>query len=351
LLHAGTLIDPLEWNQPQVHPDTTPKFADREAAAIAQQVFGLAAHAVELPSERDQNFLLETATGSKIVLKIANSEEDRAVLEFQNAVLKHVAARAPTLQVPKVWPTREGVEIAQIADQRGRPFYVRAIGWLEGQMLADVASHDVALLSSLGTTMAELDRALQGFAHAAMYRELHWNVRRADLALAHLPLLTPEQQLTVRRFMRQWAQIDWSQLRHGVIHGDANDHNVLVRQGRVVGLIDFGDLVYSAIVCDLAIAVAYAMLAKPQPLVVAGDIVRSYHARFPLDRAELDALYPLIGARLCMSVCYAAYNARVKSGDAYQQVTAGPAWTLLQRMAGLAPVLVRHAWRAACGLR
>ena len=82
--------------------------------------------------------------------------------------------------------------------------------------------------------------------------------------------------------MRQWSQIDWSKLRHGVIHGDANDHNVLVRQGRVAGLIDFGDLVYSAVVCDLAIAVAYAMLAKPQPLDVAGAIVRAYHERLPL---------------------------------------------------------------------
>ena len=50
-----------------------------------------------------------------------------------------------------------------------------------------------------------------------------------------------------------------------------------------------------------------------------------------------------------MSVCYAAYNARVKSADAYQQVTAGPAWNLLQRMAGLSPAPVRRAWRAACG--
>jgi ethanolamine-phosphate phospho-lyase len=105
------------------------------------------------------------------------------------------------------------------------------------------------------------------------------------------------------------------------------------------------------VVCDLAIAVAYAMLDKPQPVVAASAIVRSYHERLPLERPELDALYPLIAARLCMSVCYAAYNARAKSDDAYQQVTAGPAWTLLQRMAGFSPAAVRRAWRDACGGR
>jgi Ser/Thr protein kinase RdoA (MazF antagonist) len=334
-----------------VNPDPTPQFAVGEAAAIAQQIFGLSARALALPSERDQNFLLETATGSKVVLKIAKSDEDRAVLELQNAVLKHVAARAPALEVPKVWPTREGAEIAQIADPRGRAFYVRAIGWLDGRMLAGSAPHAAALLASFGTTMAELDRALRGFEHPAMYRQLHWDVRHADRALAHLPLLAPEQQLTVRRFMREWSKIEWHTLRHGIIHGDANDHNVLVRDGQVVGLIDFGDLVYSAVVCDLAIALAYAMLAKPQPVVAAAAVVRAYHAHLPLERPELDALYPLIGARLCMSVCYAAYNARAKSGDAYQQVSAGPAWMLLQRLAGLPPVRVRLAWRAACDTR
>lgn len=329
--------------------DTTPRFASLEAAQIAQQVFGVAANVALLPSERDQNFLLDTVEGSRFVLKFAKSDEDRAVLEFQNAALRQVAARAPALAVPRVFPTRLGKDLTQIKDQRGQAHYVRLISWLDGQMLADTAPHDESLLASLGATMAEIDRALQGFSHAAMHRELHWNVRCADLALEHLSLLPAEQRRVVHSVMQAWLEIDWRKLRHGVIHGDANDHNVLVRQGRVAGLIDFGDIVHSALVCDLAIALAYAMLAKPQPVEVAGTIVRAYHDRFPLETYELDALYPLVCARLCMSVCYAAYNARVKSADAYQQVTAGPAWSLLQQLAGLSPEYVRAAWVRACG--
>lgn len=328
--------------------DPTPHFASHEAAQIAQQVFGVTAQVASLPSERDQNFLLDTVGGSRFVLKIAKSDEDRGELEFQNAALKRVATRAPALAVPRLLPTRLGEELTQIRDQRGRAHYVRLISWLEGQMLADVGPHDEALLASLGVTIAEVDRALEGFSHAAMDRELRWNLRRADLALEYLSLLSAEQQRVIRGVMDGWLEIDWSKLRHGVIHGDANDHNVLVRQGRVAGLIDFGDLVHSAVVCDLAIALAYAMLAKPRPVEVAGTIVRAYHERFPLDASELDALYPLIGARLCMSMCYAAYNARVKSADAYQQVTAGPAWGLLQQLAGVSPASARAAWRHAC---
>ncbi len=332
-----------------MNPDTTPRFATAEAVTIAQQVFGVVADAVPLPSERDQNFLLDAAAGGRFVLKIAKSDEDRSVLEFQNAALKQVAAHAPALAVPRLIPTRLGEDLTELRDRSGRAHYLRLISWLEGVMLVDATPHDEPLLASLGATMAEIDLALQGLTHAAMNRELHWNIRRADLALQHLPLLPADQQRAVRGAMQGWSEIDWPKLRHGVIHGDANDHNVLVRQGLVVGLIDFGDLVHAAVVCDLAIALTYAMLAKAQPVDAAAVIVRAYHDRFPLEPTELDALYPLIGARLCMSICYAAYNARVKSADAYQQVTAGPAWSLLQQLAVLSPDSVRAAWRRACG--
>ncbi len=332
-----------------MNPDTTPQFAVPDAVSIARQLFGVAANATPLPSERDQNFLLDTPGGQRFVLKFAKADEDRSVLEFQNAALKQVAARAPALAVPRLIPTRLGEDLTLAKDRQGRAHFVRLISWLEGEMLVDATPHDESLLASLGATMADIDQALRGLSHVAMNRELHWNLRRADLALQHLPLLPAEQQRAVRAAMQGWLQIDWQRLRHGVIHGDANDHNVLVRQGRVAGLIDFGDLVHTAIVCDLAIALTYAMLAKARPVEAAAIIVRAYHDRLPLEGAELDALYPLIGARLCMSICYAAYNARVKSADAYQQVTAGPAWSLLQQLAALSPDFARAAWHHACG--
>ncbi len=207
------------------------------------------------------------------MLKIAKSDELAEVLDLQNAALRRVATRAPALAVPRVLPTLSGEELVQLRDHSGQAHYVRLIGWLEGQMLADISPHDLPLLASLGTTMAELDAALHGFAHAAMHRKLHWDIRHAGLALEHLPLLASDQQRQVRAAMQLWSDIHWSELRHGVVHGDANDHNVLVRDGRVVGLIDFGDLVHSAIACDLAIAMTYAMLEKPQPLITGAEIL------------------------------------------------------------------------------
>ncbi len=52
----------------------------------------------------------------------------------------------------------------------------------------------------------------------------------------------------------------------------------------VTGFIDLGDMMFSYTVGDLAIAIAYAILDKPQPLSVAAEIVKGYQLRIPIDR-------------------------------------------------------------------
>jgi Ser/Thr protein kinase RdoA (MazF antagonist) len=333
----------------RVTPDTTPNFALADAVRFARDIYGLGVAASMLPSERDQNFALETAAGEKYVLKIANSDEDRSVLELQNAALEHAALRAPDLALARLIPACSGEDLVTIRNVQGKLYFVRLLSWVDGEVFVRALPHDPALLASLGAVLAELDRALQDFSHPAMHRELYWDVKRANLALAHLSLLTPEQQPVVRQFMRAWEGIQWTALRHSLIHGDANDYNVLVRAGRAVGLLDFGDMVYSAVVCDLAIALAYALLDQPDPLSAAVPIIRAYHAQFALTECEIAALYPLMTARLCMSLCYAAYNAQVKRGDAYQLVTAGPAWILLQHLIAIPEDTVHNVFRRAAG--
>jgi Ser/Thr protein kinase RdoA (MazF antagonist) len=92
-----------------------------------------------------------------------------------------------------------------------------------------------------------------------------------------------------------------------VIHNDANDYNVLVEpdgkwRNRVSGVIDFGDMVFSYTIGEVAIACAYAMLNKADPLAAAASIVAGYHQNRPLAEQELDVLFDLICMRLCMSV-------------------------------------------------
>ena len=71
----------------------SPRFDLDTAERVAREHFGVDGRATELTSERDQNFRIEGANGARIVLKIANATEERALLEAQQAALIHVAAR------------------------------------------------------------------------------------------------------------------------------------------------------------------------------------------------------------------------------------------------------------------
>ena len=64
-----------------------------------------------------------------------------------------------------------------------------------------------------------------------------------------------------------------AELPASLIHGDPNDENVLVGGDQVTGLLDFGDCIYNPTVCELAIALAYAMLDQPDPLQAGSEVV------------------------------------------------------------------------------
>lgn len=248
-------------------------------------------------------------------------------------------------------PARNGSDMVVARDGTGRSYQLRLVSWLEGELLADVRPREPKLQASLGRALAEVDEALADFRHPAMHRELYWDLRHIDLALQYLPRLSSEQQVLVGYFRSRWEAVPWQALRQRPIHGDINDYNVLVRRGRVAGFIDFGDMVHSALAGDLAIALAYAMLEQDDPIAVATNIISAYHERYPLEDAEIAALFPFLAARLCMTVCYAAHNAVAKEGDAYQMVHAHPAWRLLGRLRTLPFDAAQARIREACGGR
>ena len=327
---------------------TTPYLTESQAEAHSVSLFGVRGTATPLPSERDQNFALTTLKGEKFVLKIANTDETIETLQLQNAVLRYAGARVRSLELPKLITTIDGQDIATIEGVTGASQWVRLLTWLEGEPLASVVPHDDALLGSLGSSLAELDLALADFEDPSMHRELRWDVRHADQALQHLDLLNVEQQQLVLHFMKSHADVPWQTLRHQLIHGDGNDYNILVRNGRVAGLLDFGDMVYSATACDLAVTLAYAMMDKDDPLKTASTIIRAFNKALPLNAEEARSLYALTTARLCLSVCYSAFNAREKSDDPYQQVSARPAWRLLRHLHLMPEKSAQEAFIEAC---
>jgi 4-aminobutyrate aminotransferase-like enzyme len=117
----------------------------------------------------------------------------------------------------------------------------------------------------------------------------------------------------------------------------------------VTGIVDFGDIVYSYAVADLAIAIAYAVLDKPDPLDAAVSIVRGYTRSRPLDDDEIAALFGLVLLRLCASVCIAARQQRQRPGDPYLSISQAPIARTLPRLAAIPFDDAEAAFRRARG--
>ena len=287
-----------------------PDFNVASAEAIAEERFGIRGHAQSLPSERDQNFLLTDSAGEKFVLKIANALESREFLEAENAVLKHVARRVSFCQSP----------VASVVPVEDR-YFARMVGYIPGVPLAKVQPQPPGLLRDLGRKLGQLDLALSDFDHPAVHRDLHWDLANGNRVIDEVaPLITDAR---LRELVLRCRVVPGDGLRRSVIHGDANDYNVLVDPERmtVTGLIDFGDMVYSYTVADLAIAIAYVVLDKSDPRAAAAEVVEGYTSEFQLRDEELEMLWPLVRLRLAMSVCIAAYQLRQQPENEYLRVS------------------------------
>ena len=326
-----------------------------DAAAIARHRYGLAAAARELPSERDQNFELATERGA-FVLKIAGVSERPENLDLQNRALDWIASRAPELPVPRLVRASDGK--ATVLD---RDRAVRLLTFLPGTVLAEVRPKSAEILEAEGRFLGRLDRCLEGFSHfAARNRDLPWNPDRAlDVIALHAAAVeNPERREILDHFVAEHGRAAapaLGRLPRGAIHNDANDHNVLVgppaAAGRAIaGILDFGDMVESWTCVEAAVAIAYAVLEKPDPVEAACALTAGYHAERPLAEAEIEVLWILAAIRLCTSVCLAAHRRKTEPENPYLLVSEAPAWRALEAMRRVPARLAHYRLRAACGL-
>jgi len=338
-----------------------PRFSPSDAERIARDRFGLEGRASELTSERDQNFLID-AGGRRVVIKIANAAEERAMLDAQQRALTHLAATIET--TPRVFAALDGASLTAVLAADGKRHFVWAVTWLDGRPLAHAVRRLPDLWRDFGEQIGQLDAALADFDDPAIHRDFYW-----DLANGRSIVESSRDQLVdeslrsaidtlIARFDMRTAPL-LASLPRSAIHNDLNDHNVLIggngdveRLGqRVTGIVDFGDMVYSYRVGDLAIAIAYAMLGARDPLTVAASIVRGYSSAQTLTDAELAALYGLVTLRLCTSACIAAEQIRQRPDNEYLAVSQAPIRATLPLLAEIPFGLAEATLRDAAGVQ
>ncbi len=305
-----------------------PRFSESEAVRIGQESYAIeASQARNLGSERDQTFMLLGDSDQPVaVLKVSNPAEDPATLDMEALAAFHVAAAAPELNVaqPRRVPGQEvhgglaeralACRVPWVAD--GSTYWVRAYDVLPGRARLDPQTlRDPALIAWGGTT-ARLGRALRGFMHPNALRVLPWDVQHAAAVRPMLPSVSDRSARDlVERVLARYDEAvapRWNQLRAQAIHSDLTADNVLAAEdGRVTGIIDFGDLTYSALVVDLASVLDSLALGRPgeEMFRVARLVLDGYERELPLEPLERELMGELWAARAAVGVAIGSWRA------------------------------------------
>lgn len=330
-----------------------PTFRDEAVRRIAAETFGLEGEFKLLVSERDQNFRIRAARGEQYVLKIANVDEDPDVVDLQIRGLLHVAMVDPGMPVPRVVRTKAGKTSTRVEGSDGTLHIVRALTYLPGTDLGKMPLTP-ALLRNLGGAIARLGRALRGFSHPAARHELLCDLQRApQLRPCTSHIADKADRMRVERVLDEFiADVlpGLVRLRAQIIHNDANGDNVVVAPDapdQIAGIVDFGDMIHTALATDPAVAAA--------DLLMGGDIIgpmcellAGYDMVLPLEDEEIDVLYDLVLARCALTSIIIAWRSSKPEGPGYLETYGPAAYAKIETLLTLGRAQVRARLRDAC---
>jgi Ser/Thr protein kinase RdoA (MazF antagonist) len=317
-----------------------------EVEAAVRQHYGFHAVASRLHSERDELFLIDAGAGVKYVLRFANPADDRSVIDMQARALEWIANTDRALPVPRLIPRQQGGTQWLFGEGAAAQRLARLSSYLAGRPLAG-APRSARQRRAIGTLLARLGRALQDFSHPGADHALAWDIQHASSLHELVPSADaagPAQRWDlVRRGLERFETIvkpRLPELRAQVVHADFNPHNLLVDPedpDNISGILDFGDMVRTPLINDVAIAACYHA-ASDYPLADVADIVSAYHAVTPLLRREIGLLHDLIVTRLCAAVTITEWRARrYPHNRDYILKNTTVAWTALERLSAVEP--------------
>ena len=294
-----------------------PAFTTDEARQLARDLFGVDGAASEADSERDQAFLIDGERPA--VMKISNAAESTDQLDMEALAAQTIARVDPSLPVALPWAVPDAPHMFRAPIERyGQLHWARMYDRLPGRASVEGASLSDEAVRDWGTMAARVGRALRGFWHPSAARVMLWDVQHA-LLLRPLLESIPDDEVRglVERALDQYERVVTPllpTLRHQVIHTDLCASNTLVDEdGRVTGIIDFGDASWSALAVDLVAPLETVTDGREADVAEWFRVCRlaldGYEKVTPLEPAERRIMGELVAARMCAGVVIPASRA------------------------------------------
>jgi aminoglycoside phosphotransferase (APT) family kinase protein len=220
--------------------------ADLVRRLLADQHPDLARLPVEFLANGWDNELYRV--GDRLVARLPRRALGAEIIKNEQRWLPGLAPRLP---LPIPYPVRTGVPGC------GYPYSWSVAPYLPGVPAVQASSFDpAAAAAAVGGFLGALHVPAPADAPANPFRGVPL-AQRAGTFAANLALLAGQDQVDRDAVLRAWAAALAAPGYDGPpvwLHGDLHPANVLVDDGRVSGVIDFGDITAGDPACDLSVA-------------------------------------------------------------------------------------------------
>ncbi|MGH3471837.1 MAG: aminotransferase [Nocardioidaceae bacterium] len=334
-----------------------PCIDDAVARQLLRHRWGLSGTLTDIGSLEEQNLRLDCGDGRSFVLKVADAKLPRAELELQNAAMSRVAAALDDVAIPTAVPTLEGDHLVEHDEH-----WVRLLTWVDGSTLDEQPWLYRADRVAIGRLAARVAGALDGLENAAVDRPIVWDPRRAGQVVDAMEgqIADPELRRIVAAALQDVRALRPAEgLPLRVIHADVTPSNVTGHpaadsSGGVSGVIDFGDVMRTWRVCDVAcsaLGVVEHPASRGDLLGAAMSVLEGYHGLTHLTEDEAEAFWPLLLARAAANAAITDVQGRSNPDNAYAVGAAHTGREALEVLLAVPRTVATAAARIATGHR
>ncbi len=291
------------------------------------------------------NYWVKLKNNNDYLVKIFDKKESQLVNEvyrISNEIAKNIS-----IEIPSIVSAFESFSNDEYLVKVSK--YVDGVPFSENNLSKNV-------LQEIASKIAELDIALANKDSLIIKGYIHdWNLVNA---LNNYPKLdyikSSEEKKIVAYYLDYFETIVFRKLNllpSQIIHGDLNEENIIVKNDKLVGFIDFGDISFAPKVCELAIFLTYiGMMDLGNIEANFSTICNAYHKVNPLTKEEIELIYWLIGVRLSVSVLNSAEKKHQNLDTDYILKSEQPAWKMLHFWIALNPIKIQNLIAENCGI-
>ena len=222
----------------------------------------------------------------------------------------------------------------------------RMLSFIEGKFLSE-SKHSYKLFANFGKVFGKINKELIKIEDENIEsRKIEWDIKNLNWNSKYLDYIKDvEVKKLVEYFLLQFNENVLPKnfnLRESIIHNDANDWNILVNKEKIIGVIDFGDMVKTYLINEVAVALSYALTKKENLFKWITKFLKAYNRSIKLKSVEIDLLYYLIPARLCTTILKSSFHEKEDPKDKYITISKNGAIGLLKKWITINPIYFQN---------